>query len=385
MLQRINEYISTNITIKANTMTITRFLQAVALLATALSVTFFSACGDSGGGGTKVSSDDYNGPGSKWDISLNNDNTFEISRRDNSTSPVTFTVTGDWEDSPSGFTILSVGNVEGTGGPSVGDTAWLIDIPGYALLLEPLEENSDQFVPAVVAGNCPTNDLSANWVSLRKPDALAANNSVSSFFGTYSYNAGTGNSRLASQRTLTDGFADQGELNIGDVSCEDGLASISTTQMYVTNNGGAIAQTSTNNETQSNFIFALEQKAITNVNNFDGDYIGTMSDGSAAAGSQVFPASMSCTGGTCNGNQLSGPEEGATTSNPWTLELSGTVDNLSPGLITGTLSSDDSSNNGNVACMIDTDVLDSGVKLISCVAQSPSDNGEIFNVVFKSI
>ncbi|MEM7292611.1 MAG: hypothetical protein AAF420_04320 [Pseudomonadota bacterium] len=343
-----------------------------------------AACGGSDSGTTEATQTRYNGPGSKWDFAFSSDSTFTITKRSDVSSPVLFTVNGTWETSTTGFRILTVTDVEGTGGPSVGDRAWAIDVPGYALLLKPIEAGSDQVIPMVSAGDCPTETLNANWVIVKKANATDATDSSRDFFGTYTYDANSGTANLPMRRALDNSFTDQGANGLGGVSCTNGLASVSDAQMYLTNNGGAIVHTQISTPNDSSFIFALTQKAITNVANFDGNYAGMIFDGNYTVGDRVIPASMNCTSGTCTGTLRAGPQDGAASSDPWTLTLSGTVDGLGNGLITGTLRDDTSSNTGNAACMIDVNVLGTGARIVSCVVQSPSDNTQMGNAIFTS-
>ena len=367
-------------------------VKLLTVLLTGLFVSTFAACGGGSGTGSTSSSSStgggattttrYNGPGSKWDFEFSSDGTFDISKRANASSPVLFSVDGTWVTTSRGFKLLTVTAVSGTGGPSVGDVAWAVDVPGYALLLKPIESGSDQVIPMVAAGACPTADQNANWVIVKKANASDATDASRDFFGTFSWNAGASTATLPMRRALDNSFTDQGANGLGAVTCTNGLASVSDAQMYLTNNGGAIVHTQINNPNDASFIFALGQKAITNVTNFDGTYAGMIFDGNYASGNRVIPATMSCTGGTCTGSLLAGPQDGSAASDPWTLTLSGTVDGLGNGLITGTIRDDTSSNTGNAACMVDVDVLGAGGKIISCVVQSPGDNTKMGNAIF---
>ena len=368
-------------------MTKQNFIESIAVCLLAVCALMIPACGGSGSGddSSATTATKYNGPGSKWDFTLNNDGTFTVSKREDSSSPILFTVTGDWVTSSSGFRVLTVTGVTGTGGPSVGETAWAIDVPGYALLLNPMEAGSDQVIPMVVSGECPDEDLTANWVIVKKADSSDATSSSRDFFGSYTYTAASETATLPARYALDNAFTDQGSESLGASTCDEGLASVSDALMYLTSNGGAIVQTQLSDPDESSFIFALQQKAISNVNNYDGSYAGMVFDGNYSSGDRVIPASMTCSAATCNGSLLAGPLAGAATSDPWTLSLNGTIDSLAPGFVTGTLTDDGSSNSGNVACMIDIDVLGSGKKIISCVGQSPGDNTQMVNAIFTSI
>ncbi|MEM7293450.1 MAG: hypothetical protein AAF420_08670, partial [Pseudomonadota bacterium] len=87
--------------------------------------------GSGGGGATTEQETSYNGPGSKWDFTFNSGGTFQVTKRADATSPVLFSVDGTWTTSTNGFRLLTVTAVTGTGGPTVGDIAWAIEVPGY--------------------------------------------------------------------------------------------------------------------------------------------------------------------------------------------------------------------------------------------------------------
>jgi len=42
----------------------------------------------------------------------------------------------------------------------------LLGVPGYAFMLRPMDSTNDQLIPMVVAGECPTSNLSGNWVTV---------------------------------------------------------------------------------------------------------------------------------------------------------------------------------------------------------------------------
>ena len=364
-------------------------LTALALLVgtTTLAITACTSDDSSsnGSGNTTPAQDvTYNGPGSKWDVTFRTAGTFTVTKRANTTAPVDFTVDGTYTTSTTGFKILTVTSVTGTGGPSAGDKAWAIDVPRYALLLSPMESGSDQVIPMVASGSCPTADFAANWVIVKKSNSSDATSSSRDFFGSYQYDASTSTATLPSVHALDNAFTNIGANSLGASTCQDGIAQVSDAVMYLTTNGGAIVHTQVSNPSEASFIFALAQKSITNVANFDGAYAGMVFDGNFSAGARLIPAGMTCTSGTCSGHLLSGAETGATASDPWTLALTNTVDSPSAGLITGTLTDNGSANTGNVACMIDTDVLDTSKKIMSCVGQSPGDNTQMVNAIFAS-
>ena len=131
------------------------------------------------------------------------------------------------------------------------------------------------------------------------------------------------------------------------------------------------------------FIFALSQKAIADVANLDADYARVLFDDSMTGGQKIQPVALSCTAGICTGTIVTNVTTGATSAETVTVTLDGTPDDLGNGLITGTIAS--GADTGNLACMADRDVLGSGRIMVSCVGQSPGDNGNMFNVLFTSI
>jgi len=153
--------------------------------------------------------------------------------------------------------------------------------------------------------------------------------------------------------------------------------------MYLTSNGGAIVHTQINDPEDGSFIFALGQKAIVDVDNLDADYAGVLFDESMTDGQKIQPVALSCTAGTCTGTIVTDVTTGATSAETVTVTLDGAPDDFGNGLITGTIAS--GADTGNLACMADRDVLESGRSMVSCVGQSPGDNTNMFNVLFTSV
>ena len=126
------------------------------------------ACSNGGSAGAKK----YSGPGSKWDITFHDNGSFGIDKYASASSTTSdFTVTGTYTDLSSGFKKLTVGAVTGTGGPSVGDLAYGLEIPGYVFVLKPL--SGDQIIPMVISGTCPTADFTDNWVMVNIPASVS--------------------------------------------------------------------------------------------------------------------------------------------------------------------------------------------------------------------
>ena len=66
----------------------------------------------------------------------------------------------------------------------------------------------------------------------------------------------------------------------------------------------------------------------------------------------------------------------------FTLDLFGTLNAPAVGFITGQVSSE--GNTGNLACMVDADVLGTGQQMMSCVGQAPGNNTRMFNIILAA-
>lgn len=347
------------------------------------SATLIGAC--SGGGGSSsdaVSAMAYNGPGSKWDTSLRSDGSFTITRRPNASSAVDLTVNGDYQRLSTGFLRFVVDNASGVDAPSPGDEAWGLEVEGYALMLKPVNPTSDQLIPMINAGTCPSSDFSANWVLVKKGASYDATSNTRDFFGTFSYTAGTNTPALPSRYAIDNSFTAQGAGVIPAGTCADGVMLLADAEMYLTENGGAVVHTNLATPAEASFIYALAQNPIVNIGNTDGNYAGMLYDESAAPGSRIRPVAITCGAGTCNGNIVTDIVNGTLSADAVTVTLSGAVDGLADGIITGTITG--TSGSGNLACMADYDALGGGRKVVSCVGQSPGNNSQMFNVIMVS-
>jgi hypothetical protein len=356
---------------------------------------FTLACGDSDDLEEQLNSDNqtntndqetileqnYNGPGSKWDVELT-DNNFRIIRRENIESGINLTVSGTFERLDSGFLKFEVDDATGVDAPEAGDMAWALEVPGYTLFLNPIGEGS-QMIPMVSSGECPTEDFSANWVLVKKASDARADEEQRDFFGTFSFTAETGTATLPAKYALQNYTPLEANQSLSGGDCEDGIMQVDDALMYLTSNGGAIVQTGLSEPEDSSFIFALSQKAISDINNLDGDYAGILFDDSLDSGEKIAPISLSCVSGTCSGNIVTNIDDNTLSEEEAaTIVLDGTVDDLADGLVVGTIGIGQET--GSLACMADVNVLDSGKKMVSCISQSPNDNSKMFNILFVS-
>lgn len=359
---------------KKITLTIVMFISMLTLIA---------ACGDVIS--PSSTPQDYSGPGSKWDVNLAADDTFTITRRASVNAATDLTVEGSYSTLTTGFVELMVTTATGTGSPAAGDQAVALEIPGYAFILMPIDPASDQLIAMNASGECPTTNMTGNWVIVNGEDGRDATSSTQDYFGTFAFDVTSGTGSLPSMYALGGSFAPLAPGSIDPGTCANGIMDLTTAVMYLTSNGGAIVHLGADTATDADddVIFVLAPKAITAVSNLDGSYAGILFDDNNAAGSKTSPVSMSCKNAACIASIVSDISTGATTGESVTMTLSG-PDMPSNGFITGMIA-DTGSTPGNLACMVDIDVLNTGKKIISCVGQSPGMNSKMFNVIFTSI
>ncbi|MDH5764427.1 MAG: hypothetical protein OEZ38_00315 [Gammaproteobacteria bacterium] len=350
------------------------------------------ACGE--GGKITVSTQQYNGPGSKWNIELVANGAYQIQHRPDINSEIDMTIIGIYRKHITGFVSLEVTSSSGNNVPAIGSTSWALEVPGYAFLLKPF--NGDQIVSMIEAGKCPDENIDANWVVVKKenisPDNAGADSTSRDFFGTFHFEAATNTPSLPSSYAIAGATALGPGIIPGTTSCSSGIMQVTDAAIYLTDNGGAIVHTGTdtaNDESDDSFIFGLSQKAVSNINNLDGDYAGMLFDQSVSqAGDRIQPITITCTGGACIARYISDIVTGQIEPDTISIYLSGTVDALANGLVTGTVAEGTGPGPGiaELACMIDSSALNTEKKIISCVGQSPvtGEQSKMINVIFIS-
>lgn len=373
-----------------------KFIQACLMASSISALTIFGITGCGGGSSNPSSTpgidQNYSGPGSKWDLTLAGDGTFNIDHyQTGDLINPDYTVQGNYTRESSGFVTLTTTGGTGTGYPPPGSTAWAVEVPGFAFMLKPVGD--DQIIPMIEAGNCPTSNYLGNFVVVKKD---LTNNGDSGadlanrdFFGSFTFDVSTSVTTLNVLKSLTAGFPDtiSNAVALEAGTCSQGVMSLSSSVVYLTTSGGGIVHLGTDtpsNSADDSFLFALEQKAITNISNLDGTYAGILFDQNSSPGQQIQPVKLSCTSGSCSGSLVSDVVTGATVPNSTASVNLLTVDTFSaPGLMTGSVSYGGST--GNMACVADINANSTGKKIISCVAQSPDNNANMFNVIFVSI
>ena len=346
------------------------------------------ACGGGGGSSSTaavsgdtpaVAQTNYNGPGSKWDFELSSDGTFAFERRNRPGSPVTMAVDGDYAELDNGFMSLTVTSATGNNAPDAGDTGWAVEIPGFALLLKPT--NSDELIPMVQAGECPTGDFLANWVSMRSRDGADATDTTQDYLGTFAYNAQTQTATIPGNYALAGNFApvSSGALPAGD--CQNGILEVADAAVYLSNQGSALVHTGLSEPEEASILFANPPSSIAAMADLDGEYAGVLFNQSPDANTAaVVPATVSCNAGLCDVALL----DDVTDTVPATeldLNLSGTLDWPETGMITGEIV--DGGDAGAILCTVSSGVGTQESTLMSCVGQVAQDNTKMFNLLIR--
>ena len=336
---------------------------------------------------TACSSDDaatptdqsYSGPGSKWDVTLKVDGTFAIDKyTDAADTTVDFGFTGTYTRLTTGFKKLTVGAVTGTGGPSVGDVAYGLEVPGFVFALKPAG-GGDQVIPMVASGTCPSTDINANWVKVNMRDGLSdfVNTDTA---GKFNYNATTGAATLPDRYKV--GGGSLGSNTVGTGTCANGVMTIGNVEMYLTSNGGAAVNTDNSNSASAEFLFAFGQSAISDINSLDGTYAGLMIDESKSAGSHIEPIKIVCSAGTCTGQGYTDIETGAVINGGVSITLN-SADSPATGFVTATVT--EGSVTSPLICMFDKNAVGSGKTIGSCAGEGAGGSRAMFNVLFVSI
>lgn len=347
------------------------FVTLLALIAT-------SRCGST----TAATNYSYAGPGSHYTLALNADEKFVLTHAETADAEVDLTVNGAYTRLATGFLHLTVESVTGDDGPTAGDEAYGLEVPGFTVILKPMG-GDDHLIPLVISGGCPTADFDANWIIAKKTNGSSAASTTQDLFGTFSFDFETNFGTLPTKFALQGFTAISGGGTVGGTTCSNGLMKATDANMYLTANGGAIVHTGHSGaDSDQSFILALPVAEFSGTA-ITGDYAGLAFNESASSGggSRIFPVSASFTGTasaiTGTGTKLTDVEAGTTSAETVTINLS-QLNSPSDGFAKGTITAGSS---GNLACTVDDDVVGSGKNLLACVGQSPGDTTKMFGLL----
>jgi len=339
-------------------------------------------CGGGGSTSTTVASDttnSYTGAGSQWNNSINDTaKTFTITHQPEANESIDFTINGSFEELDSGFKKLTVSTSTGTNAPSVGSVGYGLEIPGYAFFLQP-EESSGELITMVQGGECPTQDLSGNWVTVKNLHDVNTSTNVGTpadvssatqdSFGTFNWDLANSKLNLPLKYALSNPTVDLNSSESVDINCTNGVAQIPGVTMYLTSNGGVIVHAehdsgSGNGTTDETVITAFSSETLTAKSDFDGNYAGILLSSDVSSASSVEALSMVCQSGVCSGDIIDpSTNSPIVAAGSATLNLTGNINSPSAGFISGTITTKDGI--GNMTCMVDTNAASTGKNLMS--------------------
>ena len=357
-------------------------LLGLAALMTVLGSVVIS-CGDD-----TAATQSYTGPGSEFGIVLNGDGTFVVTKKSSIGGTTTLTVNGTYSRLSTGFVKLTVTSSDPVDQVPAGETAYGLEIPGLAFLLKPAGSDAN-IIPMVVSGDCPTADMSMNWIQVETDDSQIATSTSSDYYGTFTYTHSTTSASLPAKYNLVN-TTSLGSSSIGTLTCSAGTATVSGADMFLTGQGGAIVHTNTSSTSADGMIVAMPNGTLTTTTALEGSYSGLVFDkaqtSSGSNANRIFPVSVTLTASTSTtitgvATKFSDVETLPTVASDATLSLT-SVDSPSAGFIRGTITI--ASSTTNLVCMAKTDVVGSGKNMLFCIGQSPNSSTKHFNILLVS-
>lgn len=333
----------------------------------------------------------YAGPGSRLDVKLKDDNTFTFTARDSVGGDVMQTVWGTYERLPSGFLTMTADSSEGEDAPAPGDEAYGFDIPGFAFVLHPRDQEHAQMHVMVSAGACPTAPTDGNWIMVHDAEHVPATDPEGGFFGTFYYDPSRNFAKIPALYSLAE-FANLGGTEpTQEAVCENGIIDLPEADMYLTESGIMALRLHTGDEGFSKYVFGVPNEQTESVEALDGEYAGLLFN-SSPEGREVTPVHTACEGGTCTGTEVTDVESGTEAAEGGATITLHAPNELEPGIITGTIANsakqettDGEQTTSKIACTASTKVLDTDRKILSCVGMSPDNPEQAFSVLMTSI
>ena len=282
------------------------------------------------------------------------------------------TVNGTFVEYSNKFRKLTVVSATGTNAPSAGETAYGLEVPGFAFFLKPIGGDAEPIV-MVKSGSCPTSDFVANWIIAKYQDSLEAPKVDQDALGKATFSI-SGKSAAIEQRRFDNGAVIPGSSSITLTSCSGGAQKFDDGQggegtMFLTDNGGALVRP------ESGIIFAAPQlSADVTASDWNGSYTGLVF--SASSMDKVFPAKVTLNGTSGSGVQISDVEND-------TLESSGatfaslTAISGSKGLFNGTV--DAGSGAQPISCVFSSV---EGNDLLACNGADGAPSGGVYPSFF---
>lgn len=276
----------------------------------------------------------YNGSGSKWTVGFDSVNTsFRMTYDLTADGTPELVINGTYVEYSNQVRKLTVTSATGTGAPSPGDSAYGIEMPGFAFFLKPITSDKEPIV-MIQAGACPSLNFSANWI---KASFDTAPTNSSDAFGSASFVL-SGNNVTSStiyQQKFDGTGATSTPSQSGPVgSCTDGVLTFNNgtdnVEMYFTSNGGALVKST------GGIIFAAPKLISATTADLAGTYTAIVFSGNKYSGapSVIMGKIAFNASGVGSGSQITDVATDATGAGGPSFSLTAGTDGLFTGTIT---------------------------------------------------
>ena len=214
---------------------------------------------------------EYNGPGSKWELTLHDYGVFTL-KEDES---IGISMSGTHTALTSGFTKLKVTT---STNPSLSSSeAYMLEVPGLLTIMQPLinDVNYSQLIAMIPSGACQSGNINNNWIDIKRD----INSSSSAVFGTFNFLDGNGSASLNKRFNLIS--ADLGEANLSTLECNQGLANLTDGRAYMHTSGNSIIHTglsTPSDDSDDSFMLSIPAKSINSISALSDEYIGFVYD-----------------------------------------------------------------------------------------------------------
>lgn len=344
-----------------------------------------SGSGDFEGVGGDSDTRAFFGPGSHWELILDDgDDSFTLKRKSSPTDSATLTLEGEQIELSNGYTQLSVDVESGDDADNFtyADDIAILAFSDDTLILTSPEKDGDQLLVLVSADSCPTENVQGNWVTYKQSTSDSPARASVAYFGDYQYSYGTDTGFTSNQFSLVDAFTSVDGETFNSDDCGHGLALGDNHHQYLGGGDTAIIHTlDSNNGDLNSYKMVFAQKEIITRADIEDTYSAIVFDGGEVSGSRINTATLECdSAAICVATLLSDFVNDEESETSYTFDLSGSPDATSDGFITGNIELEDSETTPNIACMVNLDVNDEGIKTLACVGQAPGASSKLFNI-----
>ncbi|MCH7940201.1 MAG: choice-of-anchor D domain-containing protein, partial [Candidatus Marinimicrobia bacterium] len=290
---------------------------------------------------------------------------------------------GSYTRNRSGFMSLGVSTTS-AGGPPVGSTLSGMEIPGYALVVEPAEDSEESASFMVSVGVCPAVATNYRWVVGQWGDGpLDVTRDAQVALGDFTFDPNAGvviilnRYNLSSFTLITDNTP-----IIIPASCTNGELIMSgqgdrAAIGYLSSIGGVSIT-----EAGRRFLFLVESAVPLSSALIDGTYAGYFFV-STTGSDAVIPVRLVLSGGSGDAQRLLDiTDESSVDSNTSYAIAFTQYDHPITGAVSGTITRN--GNIGNIMCLFTPDADGSGFTMGLCAGQKPADNTVPISLILVS-